>query len=110
MKSNAIATVGIALIDLPLAVKPELLFRIARTEMKGGAGAALASLAVTQVDPIRFTCGNYSKRAAVALPDTFHQSSPASPNASLVDLLGYRLALRQRAFDVYLQNTALVAP
>src|SRR5271154_800357 len=60
MKSNAVAAVGVALIDLPLAVKPDLLFRIARTEMKG-AGATLASLAVAQVHPIRFTGGNYSK-------------------------------------------------
>ena len=57
MKSNAVATVGIALIDLALAVKPDLLFRIARTEMKGGAGATVASLAVAQVHPIRFACG-----------------------------------------------------
>ena len=66
MKSNAVAAVGVAVIDLPFAVKPDPLFRIARSEMKGGAGATLASLAVAQVHPIRFTCGNYSKRAAVA--------------------------------------------
>jgi hypothetical protein len=92
MKSNAVAAIGIAVIDLPLAVKPDALFRIARAEMKGGAGATLASLAVAQVHPIRFTCGNYSKGAAVALPDPFHHSPPASARASLADLLGSRRA------------------
>jgi hypothetical protein len=77
MKSNAIAAVGIALIDLPLAVKPDLLFRIACTEMKGSAGATLASLAVEQVHPIRFTGGNYSKGATVALRGSFHRSPPS---------------------------------
>jgi hypothetical protein len=47
--------------------------------MKGGAGATLANLAVAQIHPIRFTCGNYSKGAAVALPDPFHHPPPASP-------------------------------
>jgi hypothetical protein len=37
MKSNAIAAVGVALADLPLAVEPHLLLRIRRTEMEGGA-------------------------------------------------------------------------
>jgi hypothetical protein len=37
MKSNAIAAVGVALVDLPLAVEPHLLLRIRRTEMEGGA-------------------------------------------------------------------------
>jgi hypothetical protein len=76
MKPNAVAAVGIAVIDLPLAVKPDSLLRIARTEMKGGAGATLARLAVAQVHPIRFARGNYSKGAAVALPDPFHGSLP----------------------------------
>ena len=44
--------------------------------MKGGAGATLASLAVAQVHPIRFTHGDYSKGAAVALPDPFHHFPP----------------------------------
>src|SRR5205807_640885 len=92
MKSNAVAAVCIPRIDLPFAVKPDPLFRIARTEMKGGAGATLASLAVAQVHPIRFTCGNYSKGAAVALPDPFHYSPPTSVNASLADPLGRRRA------------------
>ena len=71
MKSNAIAAVGVAFVDLPLAFEPHPLFRIRRTEMKGGAGATLASLAIAQINPIGFTCGNYSKRAAVTLPGSF---------------------------------------
>ena len=39
--------------------------------MEGRAGAALASLAVAQINSIGFTRGNHSKRAAVALPDPF---------------------------------------
>ena len=46
MKSNAIAAVGIALVNLPLTVEPHPLFWIARAEMEGRAGAALARLAV----------------------------------------------------------------
>jgi hypothetical protein len=40
--------------------------------MEGSAGTALARLAVAQIDPIGFTCCNYSERAAVALPDPLH--------------------------------------
>src|SRR5215471_12126964 len=69
MKSDAVAAVGIALVDLPLAVEPDPLFGIGRTEMESSAGAALARLAVAKISPIRFTRGNYSKRTAVALPD-----------------------------------------
>ena len=101
MKSNAIAAVAIALIDLPLAVKPDLLFRIARTEMKGGAGATLASLAVAQVHPIRFTCGNYSKRAAVALPHPFHGSLPSHPTPVWPIFSAAVEPLRQKAFDAH---------
>ena len=71
MKSDAVAAVGIALVDLPLAVEPHPLFGIRRTEMESRAGAALASLAVAQINSIGFTRGNHSKRAAVALPDPF---------------------------------------
>jgi hypothetical protein len=46
MKSNAIAAVGVALIDLSFPIEPHLLVRICRAEMEGGAGAALARLAV----------------------------------------------------------------
>ena len=76
MKSNAIAAVGIALVNLPLTVKSHLLFRKRRAEMESRAGAALTRLAVAQVDPIRLSRGNYSKRAAVALPDPFHRLLP----------------------------------
>ena len=62
MKSNAIAAVGVALVNPPLTMEPYPLFRITGTEMESGASAALARLAVAQVDPIRFTRGNYSKR------------------------------------------------
>jgi hypothetical protein len=108
MKSNAIATVGVALVDLPLAVEPHLLYRIRRAEVEGSAGATLASLAVAQVHPIRFTGGNYSKGAAVALPRLFHHSSPASANASLADLLGCRRALRSTRIPA--KHRSVVAP
>ena len=77
MKSNPIAAVGVALVDLPLPIEPHLLFRKTCAEMESGTGAALACLTVAQVHPIRFTRGNYPKRAAVALPGSFHRSSPA---------------------------------
>src|SRR5690348_4307683 len=48
-KSNAVAAVGVALVDLPVAVKTHPLFGICRTEMESRAGTALACLAVTQV-------------------------------------------------------------
>jgi hypothetical protein len=41
-----------------------------------GPGATLARLAIAQINPIRFTRGNYSERAAVALPDPFHRLLP----------------------------------
>ena len=76
MKSNPITAVGVALVNLPLTVEPDPLFRITRTEMETDAGAALARLAVAQINSIRFTRGNYSKRAAVALPDPFRRLLP----------------------------------
>ena len=72
MKSNPITAVGVALVDLPLPIEPHLLFWKTRAEMESGTGAALACLSVAQVHPIRFTRGNYSKRAAVALSGSFH--------------------------------------
>jgi hypothetical protein len=72
MKSDAVAAIGVALVDLALAVEPHPLFGIRRTEMKSGARAPLARLAVAQINPIWFTYGTYSKRAAVALPGSFH--------------------------------------
>jgi len=44
MKSNQIAAVGVALVDLPFAIEPHLFFPIRRTEMKSGTGAPLARL------------------------------------------------------------------
>ena len=64
MKSDAVAAVGIALVDLTLAVEPHPLFGIGSTEMESRAGAPLARLAVAKVNPIRLTRGDYSKRAA----------------------------------------------
>jgi hypothetical protein len=102
MKSNAIAAIGIAVIDLPLAVKPDPFFRIARTEMKGGTSAALASLAVAQVHPIRFTCGNYSKGAAVALPDTFQIPLPPQLTPVWPIFSAAVEQLREKAFDAHM--------
>ena len=76
MKSNAITAVGVALVNLPFTVEPHPIFRITRTEMESGTSPTLARLAVAQIHPIRFTRGNYSKRAAMALPDPFHRLLP----------------------------------
>src|SRR5438270_559394 len=92
MKSNAIAAVGITLVNLPLTVKPHLLFRKRRAEMEGRAGATLASLAIAQINPIGFTHGNYSKRAAVAFPDPFHRLLPTWFSRNLADPVGCRRA------------------
>ena len=86
MKSNAIAAVGVALVDLPLAFEPHPVFWIARAEMEGSAGTALARVAVAQINPIRFTCCNHSKRAAMALADPFHGSPPTILCARHFDL------------------------
>jgi hypothetical protein len=48
MKSNAIAAVGVAFVDLSLAIEPHPIFQIRRAEMEGGAGAALSRLAVAR--------------------------------------------------------------
>jgi hypothetical protein len=44
--------------------------------MKGGAGAALAGLAVTQTDPLWFAGGDDLERAAMALADPSHDAFP----------------------------------
>ena len=76
MKSNAVATIGFALVDFPLTIEPHLLFRKSGTGMESGTGAALARLAVAQINSIGFTRGNYSKRPTVALPGSFHRHPP----------------------------------
>jgi hypothetical protein len=68
MKSNAVIAVGLALVDLPLAVEPHPLFGVCRTEMESRAGAPLARLAMAKVNSIRLTRGYHLKRAAVASP------------------------------------------
>jgi hypothetical protein len=60
--------------------------------MESGTGAALARLTVAQVHPIRFTRGNYSKRAAVALPGSFHRFLLPSLEATLADFFDWRRA------------------
>jgi hypothetical protein len=100
MKSNAIAAVGVALVNLPLTMEPYLLFRITGTEMESGAGASLARLAVAQINPIGFTRGNYSKRAAVALPDPFHRLLPTWFGRILTDPVGCRRAASSRRAGV----------
>jgi hypothetical protein len=92
MKSDAVTAVGVALVNLPLTVKPHLLFRKRRAEVEGRAGATLASLAIAQINPIRFTRGNYSKRAAMALPDRFHRLLPTQPSLAVDDPVGCRRA------------------
>jgi hypothetical protein len=92
MKSNPIAAVGVALVELPLPIEPHLLFRKTCAEMESGTGAALACLAVAKINSIRFTRGNYSKRAAVALPDPFHRLLPTWFGRILTDPVGCRRA------------------
>ena len=92
MKSNAITAIGVAFVNLPLTVEPHPLFRITRTEMESSAGAPLACLAVAKINSIRFTRGNYSKRAAVALPDPFHRLLPTWFGRILTDPVGCRRA------------------
>src|SRR5947209_13293164 len=70
--------------------------------MKGGAGATLASLAVAQVHPIRFACGNYSKAAAVALPDPFHHFPPPQLTPGWPIFSAAVEPLRQKAFDAHI--------
>ena len=52
MKSNLVAAIGVALVDLPLAVEPHPLFGIGRTELESSASAALAHVAVAKINPI----------------------------------------------------------
>jgi hypothetical protein len=48
MKSNPIAAVGVALVDLPLPIEPHLLFRKTCAEMESGTGPALARCAAVR--------------------------------------------------------------
>src|SRR6516225_2370685 len=48
MKSNAVATVGVALVDLLVAVEPHSLFGTCRTEMESRVGPTLARVAVAR--------------------------------------------------------------
>jgi len=96
MKSNAIAAVRIALVNLPLPIEPYLLFRKTCAEMEGGAGAALARLAVAQINPIRFTCGKLleASRSGTARSVPSISSDLGVHSASFADLLASRRAGR----------------
>jgi hypothetical protein len=71
--------------------------------MKGGARAMLASLAVAQVHPIRLACGNYSKGAAVALPDPFQIPLPPQLTPVWPIFSAAVEPLRQKAFDAHIR-------
>jgi hypothetical protein len=66
--------------------------------MEGGAGTVLACFAVAQINPIWFTRGYQSQRAAVALPGSFHRH-PSSCSRSLADI-GFRRALQVELYSI----------
>jgi hypothetical protein len=55
-----------------------------------------ARLAMAQINPIGFTRGNYSKRAAVAVADPFHRLLPTWFSRYLADPVGCRRAAWSR--------------
>jgi hypothetical protein len=61
MKTNGIAAVGVAFVDLPLPVESYPRFRKSSAKMEGGASTVLACFAVAQINPIRFTRGYHSQ-------------------------------------------------
>src|SRR5258705_4602722 len=72
IKADPIAAVGAALVDLALAFEPHLLFRVARAEMEGGAGAPPARLAMAEIDALRLARRDYFERSAMAFGRPFH--------------------------------------
>src|SRR5258707_343234 len=72
IKADPIAAVRAALVDLALAFEPHLVFRVARAEMEGGAGAPPAGLAMAEIDALRLARGDNLERSAMAFGRPFH--------------------------------------
>ena len=78
------AAIGPALVDLPFALDPHLPLQPGGAEMEGCAGAALARLAVTEVDALRLARGDDFERPAMAHSNSFHWHSPGRRLPSIV--------------------------
>ncbi len=71
VKADGEPAVGYPRINLVLTFGPHLAFQPAGAEMECGPRAALARLAVAEVNPVRFARGDDLERAAMALRRSF---------------------------------------
>ena len=71
VKPDAIARIGLALVNFALAVEPHPLFQIGCAEMKRGASATLARLTVAEINSFRLARGDDAKRATMAFAEPF---------------------------------------
>ena len=62
VKADPVAAIGATLVNVSRALEPHAVLKIGRAEMEGGAGSALASLAVAQINPLGFASDD---RAAI---------------------------------------------
>jgi hypothetical protein len=76
MEADLETAIGVTLIDLAVALDPNLAFRISAAGMDDGPGAALTSPTMADIHSFRLPRGNYPKRAAMALRRSLHRLPP----------------------------------
>src|SRR5262249_19048354 len=67
IKTDLVAAIRAARKDVALALEPDALLQIGRAEMKGGAGAPPAGLAMAEIDSLRLAGGDDLDPPAMAL-------------------------------------------
>jgi hypothetical protein len=82
MKADLEAAVRVTLINLVVALDPNLAFRISAAEMDDGPGAALTSPTMTHVHSFRLPRGDYpeASRNGIA-PFSLHRLPTPSPSS-----------------------------
>src|SRR5438876_4772431 len=76
MKADLEPAIGHARVDLVVALDPHLGLPPAAARMDDRAGAALASLAVADINPLRLARSDRLERAAMAFRHSFHADRP----------------------------------
>jgi len=73
MESDAVPGIGLALVYLGLSIQAHQGLQVSHAIVERSARAALASLAMAEIDALGFPRGNDAERTAMALTDPLHR-------------------------------------
>src|SRR5215471_10089048 len=66
VKADPVAAIAVTLVNVSRTLKPHAVLQIGRAQMEGGAGSALASLAVAQINRLGLARNDHPQRPAMA--------------------------------------------